>query len=192
MATIATELEALQRQLGPFPYPDLWATVVPGQSDGVEFPMSIQLGDRPADELPALLAHEIAHQWFYSLVGNDQARDPWLDEAFATFAEAVATGSQDQYRLADVPRRLVGDVGRPMSYWAADGSFDRYVRGVYDQGAAVLLAARERTGAERFDAALRTYVAANAHRVAVPSDVGAAFAGLPGVDDMLRSQGASV
>jgi Peptidase family M1 domain len=190
MTTIATELDALQRQLGPFPYPDLWATIVPGQSDGVEFPMSIQLGDRPAGELPALLAHEIAHQWFYSLVGNDQARDPWLDEAFATFAEAVATGSQDQYRLGDVPRSLLGDVGKPMSYWAADGSFDRYVRGVYDQGAAVLLAARQQTGADRFDAALRVYVSANAHRVAAPIDVVAAFAALPGVDDMLRRQGA--
>ena len=32
-----------------------------------------------------LLLHEIVHQWFYSLVGNDQIDDPWLDEAFATY-----------------------------------------------------------------------------------------------------------
>jgi aminopeptidase N len=30
--------------------------------------------------------HEIAHQWWYGLVGNDQYRDPWLDESFASYS----------------------------------------------------------------------------------------------------------
>ena len=32
------------------------------------------------------VAHEVGHQWFYNLVGDDQLDDPWLDESFAQFA----------------------------------------------------------------------------------------------------------
>ena len=36
--------------------------------------------------------HEIAHQWFYSLVGDDQRHTPWLDESFATWVERDLSG----------------------------------------------------------------------------------------------------
>jgi aminopeptidase N len=42
--------------------------------------------------------HEIAHQWFFNLVGNDQVNEPWLDEAVAQYAVGLyyedAYGSQ--------------------------------------------------------------------------------------------------
>ena len=41
-----------------------------------------------------VLVHEVAHQWFYGMVGLSQFRDPWLDEAFASWAEAVVDGPQ--------------------------------------------------------------------------------------------------
>lgn len=187
---IARRMARLTDLLGPFPYPDLWATIVPTQSDGVEFPTSLQFGDRRRDAVGPLVAHELAHQWFYALVGNDQARDPWLDEAFATFAQALTADQIDQYRLDDVPGRDRGLVGRPMTYWAATGTFDHYVECVYTQGAAALLAARDAVGAARFDSALRSYIDRNAHRVATPSDVVAAFAGVPDVLDALARVGA--
>ena len=31
------------------------------------------------------LRHEIAHQWFYSLVGNNSYKEPWIDESIATY-----------------------------------------------------------------------------------------------------------
>ena len=98
-------------------------------------------------------------------------RDPWIDEAFATYAQAVVAGQRDVYRLDELPRRRRGNLGAPMSYWAEQGGFGRYEQGVYSQGAALLLEARDRVGADRFDRALRGYIAANAHRVAQPADV---------------------
>ena len=185
------ELGKLQDLLGPYPYPDLWVTVTPTLSDGIEFPTHLQYGDVSRRTRPSLVAHELAHQWFYSLVGNDQSRDPWLDESFATYAQAVVSGQQGEYPLRERGDPDVrGPVGAPMSYWDGHGGFSAYSVGVYDQGAAALLAGRDRAGAQRFDPALRAYLAANAHRVVRPPAVEAAFRDLPQVLDVLRERGA--
>jgi len=42
---------------------------------------------RPDSMLIALTAHEVAHQWWYSLVGSDQVNEPWIDEALAMYSE---------------------------------------------------------------------------------------------------------
>jgi hypothetical protein len=157
--------------------PELWVTITPGQSDGTEYPAALQLGDANRRDLPALVAHEISHQWFYSLVGNNQAEHPWLDESLATFGESIASGDEKAYRSRDISRRVVGLMGKPMIYWADNGGYDRYTEGVYNQGAAVLLQARRQVGAGRFDTALRSYIGANAHRVATPAEFAHAFAG---------------
>ena len=189
----AAELDGAVRRLqdlfGPFPYPDLWVAIAPSQTSGLEYPGALQFGDTPPQELGELAAHELAHQWFYALVGNDQGRDPWIDEAFATYAQAVVTGTADDYALDDVPARLRGRLGDPMAVWA-DRGFGPYNVGVYTQGAAALVAAREQAGEERFDEAVRAYVAANAHRVVTPGDVARGFADLPAVTDQLTRAGA--
>jgi hypothetical protein len=41
------------------------------------------------DYLTAIAAHETAHQWWYSALGNDQALEPWLDEALSTYSERL-------------------------------------------------------------------------------------------------------
>ena len=180
----------LTQIFGPFPYPDLTVAITPGQSDGTEYPTALQISDSRDDSLPALVTHEVSHQWFYSLVGNNQAQDPWLDEALATFGEAVVGGDAGAYQYDQTPRRVIGLMGQPMSYWVSHGGFKRYTEGVYNQGAAVLLEARRRVGDDKFDADLRKYIVTNAHRVATPESFAQAFADLPAVLDMLRQAGA--
>lgn len=187
---LADGLDALTPLLGEFPYPDLWVTVVPSQSSGIEFPGALQFGDVGPGRVFPLAAHELAHQWFYGLVGNNQARHPWLDESFATFAEAVAVGSEGDFALEDIADEVAGDLGAPMAEWASRGGFGLYYAGVYRQGAAVLLEARRRAGAERFDTALGAYLATQAHRVAAPADVVGAFRDVPEAIGLLNEYGA--
>jgi hypothetical protein len=184
------DMRTLSDLLGPFPYLDLWVSVIPSQSSGLEFPSALQFGDLGPDDLPRLVSHELAHQWFYALVGNNQARDPWIDESFATFAQALATNQEQGYVLADIPDDRLGEMGRPMSYWGDYFGFDRYVQVVYNQGGAVLLEARRRAGEEHFDDALRGYITANAHRVAAAEDVARGFLELPEVRGVLTEYGA--
>jgi hypothetical protein len=187
---LAGAIDTLSRNFGSFPYSDLWVSIAPALSDGAEYPGALQFGDLKRGDLAALVAHEVAHQWFYSLVGDNQAEHPWLDESLATVGEALAGGDADYYRSYRVPDEVAGHMGEPMAYWAAHGGFRRYSQGVYNQGAAVLLRARDQIGPDQFDAALRGYIRANAHRVAAPADFAGAFADHQEVVDALRQAGA--
>jgi hypothetical protein len=132
-----------------------------------------------------VLVHEVAHMWFYGMVGNSQFRDPWLDEAFATWAEAVP--DPPPARAVESALDQERAVGGSMADFDADGP---YVSTVYGKGGAALLAARDAAGAQAFDEAIRCYVDATAWSIATPADVGAALAGLPAAVDVLVEAGA--
>ena len=109
----------------------------------------------------------------YGMVGNSQFRNLWLDEAFASWAEAVVDQGEGWCTGRDGPARaggrIHGRLRRPGAY-----------RGlVYDKGGDALLAAREAARSEAFDAAIRCYVDSKAWSIATPADVGGALAGLP-------------
>jgi hypothetical protein len=90
----AKSLEIFNDLFGPYPHQSL-SVVEADFLDGMEFDGLIYLshafydyysGDQRSN-LTIIAAHEVAHQWFYGLVGNDQAMEPWLDEALSTFSE---------------------------------------------------------------------------------------------------------
>ncbi|MCA0146035.1 M1 family aminopeptidase [Blastococcus sp. LR1] len=172
------ELEAF---LGPFPYETLSVALLPDYGGGIEYPSMI-LEATPSREV---LVHEVAHMWFYGMVGNSQFRDPWLDEAFASWAEAVT--DPPAARAVESALARPGDVGGAMDQFDGDRS---YVSAVYGKGGAALLAAREAAGAVAFDEAIRCYVDATAWSVATPADVGAALADLPAATGVLVEAGA--
>jgi Peptidase family M1 domain len=174
-------IEQLADRFGPFPYASLTIPWLPEAGGGIEYPSSILLASGSGQ----VLVHEVAHMWFYGMVGDSQFRDPWLDEAFASYAESVAA----ERPAAQVSRALAaeGDVGGSMAEFPDDR---RYVTAVYAKGAAMLLTARERAGAAPFDAALRCYADAQAWGIATPADVGSALADLPAALAVLQEAGA--
>jgi hypothetical protein len=184
VTTNATDsLLAYVGRFGPYPFDSLTIVALkPIRSAGVEYPGIVFVGSKRYD---VVVPHELGHQWFYGLVGDDQARDPWLDEAFATYAEALFNDDADNYLGA-----LSGDgrVGDGMTYW--DDHRRDYSRVVYAKGAAALLTARAAAGAAAFDALLRCYVNENAWRVATPADLAKALAPAPDAAAVLRDAGA--
>ncbi|TFV88313.1 M1 family aminopeptidase [Blastococcus sp. CT_GayMR16] len=161
----------LEAHVGPFPYRTLTVALLPDYGGGIEYPSMIF----EATPSRLVLVHEVAHMWFYGMVGNSQFRDPWLDEAFATWAEAVVDEqSAFGYQAA---LGMPGEVGGAMTDFPDDNT---YFDVVYGKGGAALLAAREAAGPEAFDAAIRCYVDATAWSIATPGDVATALADLPG------------
>ncbi|HEX6040172.1 M1 family aminopeptidase, partial [Longimicrobium sp.] len=93
-------VEALGASLVPYPYPQL--TVAEGPlAGGMEYPQLVFVGgygDAPG--LHAGIAHEVAHQWFPILVGQDEAAHAWMDEGMATW---LAAGVRDPRMSAPDP-----------------------------------------------------------------------------------------
>ena len=126
---VQLRLPQLARLFGRYGWPDLQVIVT--NAAAMEHTALVMT---PAFDI--VLTHELAHEWWYALLGNDQAAAPWLDEGFATWSESAVMGTQlrcpDRPRLAPMSTRGVDFFRtRPFSYGA-----------VYDGGACLLAAAR--------------------------------------------------
>ncbi|MGW7414015.1 M1 family metallopeptidase [Streptomyces sp. NPDC054863] len=102
--------------------------------------------------------HEIAHQWWYGAVGNDQYASPWLDEAFAQYAAELYWRSDTTTCWADLGdwARDTDALTRSMGYYA-DGRRDGWSRVVYRRGACALHDLERTLGSPAMAAMLRGY-----------------------------------
>lgn len=159
---IVAALESFAAWYGAYPWPAYQLSITPELSGGIEFPMHVLQGPGTVGRTTP---HEVAHMWFYGLVGNVQGRDPWLDEGLATWAEGRIEGTLPDMSARSIPGDGRGRADQPMSYWEARAA--TYYRSVYVQPAAAL----HRLDAELVDCALAHYVATNAWRIATPADL---------------------
>ena len=130
--------------------------------DIVVGPRSVSRGAGLAMEYPELvispaslgvLGHEIAHQWWYAIVGNDEYREPWLDESFANYSVFRLGGRFPPCPPQPFRPRLTSSMA---AFEHAGG--DAYVRVVYHGGACSLRGLERAFGRARFTALLRRVV----------------------------------
>ena len=176
-------LETYSGLYGAYPYPALTVCEVSFPFSGMEYPGLCMIGEEnyredKADTLELTVAHETAHQWFYALVGSDQALQPWQDEALCEYAmlryvrARYGQGSYETlkyYRVdAAMREKLPGSLtpGSPIDYFS---SLEDYRTVVYGRGAALLLALDELLpgGADGF---LKAYASEFAFRFATRAD----------------------
>ncbi|HEU4885751.1 MAG TPA: M1 family metallopeptidase [Longimicrobium sp.] len=82
-------MEYHSRALVPYAYPQI--TVSEGPIYGMEYPMIVFIGRPMARlELYQVITHEIGHEWFPMMVGQDEAAYAWMDEGFTTYNESRA------------------------------------------------------------------------------------------------------
>jgi len=182
LRTTIASLEDFARRFGPYPYSSLKLVLTPDLRGGIEYPGFIHQG---ADTNARTTPHEVGHQWFYALVGNDQGRDPWLDEGLATWAEARFLGNLGEMQARAIPAAGRGRAGEPMTYW--EPRADAYYRSVYVQGAQALAALGD---PDLVDCALRHHVARNAYAIATNrSTIDALAAVFPDAEAVLARYG---
>jgi len=85
LSTAADAIRDYTSKIGPYPHDQLTIAEI-GPWSPFESPAHFWLPSNASNSLlPWMVAHEVAHQWFYSAVGNDQAREPFSDEAVSDY-----------------------------------------------------------------------------------------------------------
>lgn len=174
-------LTLYSRLFGPYPYGELDVVETPTRAGGIEYPTLVVISDRLYTGHPRLewvVAHEVAHQWWYGVVGSDQVDEPWLDEALTQYttllyheflygAETAAEILKDDFQATY--NRLVEE-GNDMPAGLPVAAYPRDLYGpvVYRKGALYFHALRQRVGDEGFFAILRTYYRRHHYGIATP------------------------
>jgi hypothetical protein len=143
-------------RFGPYPYADV--DIVLGQFTafgGMEYPRFVM-----AVASDSVIVHELGHQWWYGLVGDDEYTDPWLDEAFASYATDLYYGDPGTscrfYQFPSADSR----VSNSMAYWSTHiGDYSLVVYGI---GSCALHALGRQLGPLVMTRFIRSYAVANA------------------------------
>jgi hypothetical protein len=168
-------VRALSKRLGPIGSSELDVVLFredlgAGSLAGMEYPelvFSLPLAE--------VVAHEVAHQWWYGMVGNNQFEEPWLDESFAQYShERLYPGSN--FCRPGRPYLLVARRWRRLALDSSMGLFERRAPVavgdvIYLAGSCALQTLERGIGRSRMTAVLRLLQSRNRYGVITKADV---------------------
>ena len=180
-------IDVYSKRYAPYPYTELDIVATPNLALGIEYPGMVAIttriynvdgeyeGSSASIYMESTVAHEVGHQWFYNLVGDDQLDDPWLDESLTQFVtlqyytdeygQSGADGFEASLegRWARVDNEKI-PVGLPVaSYHGAE-----YGAIVYGRGPLFFVALRDKMGTETFDTFLKEYTTSLTWKISTP------------------------
>ncbi len=195
-------LSFLSENIIDYPYPQL--TIIESDSEdmgGMEYPMLTILSYMECDQrLDHLIAHETAHQWFYSLLGSNERAEPWIDEGFASLYDYLYDRSfyehghfEEAFSLAEIIDGSDLDLqalsmlnlernGYSKSIFDSKKGDDvlNYLSANYIKMRVGLMFLRDYMGKDKFDSAIRRLFRLYSHKHVYNSDVKAVFESVQG------------
>jgi hypothetical protein len=155
------------KKYGKYPYENF--SIIQGGDRGMEYPMATLMnGNRTYGSLLGTTAHEFMHQWYYGVLGSNEADYPWMDEGFSNYADAVLMNymlNNDSVSIPsyDNPRKKIlwlinSDSNVPLRTHG-DHYSSSYIYGIgsYNKGTYYLHQLAYIIGQEKLDATLLRY-----------------------------------
>lgn len=171
-------LHSFNQRFGPYPLAEL--EVVQGAMTtilGMEYPGVVLIDQNlyrgaSVRSLETIVAHEVAHQWWYSLVGNDAQGEAWIDEGLASYAQILYYEARGHHDLARAELDRFRALYRQARSRQADaplatppsGLRGVYVPIVYGKAALFFHALRAELGEEAFNRFLQEFYASARYR----------------------------
>lgn len=172
------------QHFGKYPYKEV--DVVLGETGygiaGMEYPGLVtsvckvpsRLGTVPAVNV---VVHELAHQWWYGVVGNNQVKEPWLDEGLTTFSEFLYMQEkmkQDERELLQRAALKTDEIYQKTGLSSGEALYkypdEIYGLMVYIRPAAMMYNLIEKIGREKVLEILKTYYQQYQFKVATSKD----------------------
>jgi hypothetical protein len=156
-------IDDFSTRFGRYPYGEVdlvlndnWASF-----SGMEYPGFVLLVAPPNEEGPVV--HELAHQWWYGIIGNNEYADPWLDESFAVYASNLHWGDPQENCW---PGDLAHPITSNMGYWQQHGpGWSAYV---YVYGACMLHDLERLIGSPTMAAFMKSYAKSHWYGISTP------------------------
>ncbi|MFI7293101.1 M1 family aminopeptidase [Streptomyces sp. NPDC050121] len=169
LTTARSAVDAHAARFGAYPYGELDAVIDNNfWFGGMEYPgFVLDLVSTTA------LTHEIGHQWWYGIVGDDEYNSPWLDESFTDYATDLALGKTGSGCWSSVSWASSAEkITNSMAYWDAHSS--RYSTVVYGYGKCALHDLRRLIGDTAMANLLKGYATSHWYGVSTTAEFKAA------------------
>jgi hypothetical protein len=168
-------LKSFNERLGTYPYTELDLVGTPMQAGGMEYSGIVAMGIQFYDPeviysgmsaftfLESATAHEVAHEWFFDIIMDDQIDEPWIDEGMAQFLTSLyyedtyGSSAASSYRESWYSRwnRVDGKL-MPIGLPVRNYTEEEYGAIIYGRAPLFIQSLRENMGAKVFSEFLRT------------------------------------
>lgn len=177
-AHLKTSVDAVttfQNLFGEYPYKQLSVVQTNFCFGGMEYPNLVMISDDVDEEVENyVIVHEIAHQWWYGLVGNNEYEDSWVDEGLTEFSTALFFEQNKDYGLdydiimenaantyknfVSIFTKINGDVDESMNRNLAEFDTEpEYVNCIYTKGMLLFDNLRQSMSERKFFNCLKDY-----------------------------------
>lgn len=181
----AKATEYFSKTFGNYPYSTLTIVKTPFIYGGMEYPNIVFISDSidDEDEYLKVIVHEIAHQWWYAVVGNNEVTEAWLDESLAEYSTALFFENNSSYGISyddliknavasytlyvDVIKTLRGEVNTKMNLRVNEYQNDyEYSYMVYVKGVIMFDELKNAVGEAKLINGLKKYYKDNKFKIA--------------------------
>ncbi len=186
-------IKTFSNLFGDYPYSNF--TIV--QNDfiygGMEYPTLIMVSNtiENSDDYLNVIVHETAHQWWYGMVGNDEFKFPWLDEALTEFSTLLFYDNNEDYNLThekmvnitkenyslfiSVYEDVLGTIDTSMRSVDKYSTEPEYTYCTYVKGVLMYESLYQLLGEKDFIKGLQIYFENNKYKNAIPDDLICSF-----------------
>ena len=161
---------------GKYPYQQLSVVKTNFCFGGMEYPNLVMISDDVEDKpsFDYVIVHEIAHQWWYGLVGNNEYNEAWVDEGLTEYSSALFFEKHSKYgfeyeqvtdnafetykNFVKIYSSILGDVDESMQRSLSEFETEpEYVNCTYTKGMLLFDSLRETLGNRKFEKCLKHY-----------------------------------
>ncbi|MCQ2564600.1 MAG: M1 family metallopeptidase [Clostridia bacterium] len=186
-------ISTFSSMFGRYPY-DKFSVV---QTDfiygGMEYPMLVMISADVdnLDDFLNVIIHETAHQWWYGIVGNNEYKYPWLDEALTEYSTVLFYDENDGYNMSHkemveayrenyslfvtVYNDVLGKLDTSMRAVDEYDTEPEYTYCTYVKGVLMFDSLYQLVGKENFVSSLKQYFEENKFKNAVPENLISCF-----------------
>lgn len=186
-------INTFNKLFGAYPYSSFSIVETDFIHGGMEYPTLIMISSdiENHDDYMNVIVHETAHQWWYGMVGNDEYKYPWLDEALTEYSTLLFYDENDGYNLThsemldanrsnytlfiNVYEDVLGTIDTSMRAVDEYDTEPEYTYCTYVKGVLMYESLYQLLGEKTFISGLQEYFSANKYKNATPDDLISAF-----------------